>query len=179
MEQLTNARRELASHLEVLAERAGKQKRNKPSAAEVEELIKKGDVSCPKGMAYKAEGSDKQIKCIGPQPVRMNFAKARDYYKSLGFHLTPSDSPPTLRAEFGAELLVFTFATSNDPAPAKCLMYYPPPQIPWQEAVARLTGAQLNRIKRDAPVPLPDGDVPLRVDETQSKLVVYLGGGCS
>jgi hypothetical protein len=178
VEQLTNARRELASHLDVLKERAGKQKRTKPTAAEVEELIKHGDASCPRGMAYKAEGSDKQVRCIGPQPIRMSFAKARDYYKSLGFRVTPSESPPGLRAEFGAELLVFGFATVNDPAPPRCLTYYPPPQMPWQEAVARLTGAQLNRIKQGAPVPLPDGEVPLRVDESQEKLVIYLGSGC-
>jgi len=178
VEQLTNARRELGSHLEVLNERAGKQKRSKPTPAEVEELIKHGDPSCPRGMAYKAEGSDKQVRCNGPQPIRMNFAKARDYYKSLGFRLTPSDSPPSLRAEFGAELLVFSFATGNDSAPPRCLTYYPPPQMPWQEAVARLTGAQLNRIKLGAPVPLSDGEVPLRVDESKEKLVIYLGGAC-
>ena len=49
VEQLTNARRELASHLEVLNERAGKQKRSKPTPAEVDELIKHGDPSCPRG----------------------------------------------------------------------------------------------------------------------------------
>ncbi|MFZ5893204.1 MAG: hypothetical protein ACOY0T_19245 [Myxococcota bacterium] len=178
VEQLTNARRELASHLEVLNERASKQKRNKPSAAETEELIKHGDASCPRGMAYKAEGSDKQVRCTGPQPIRMNFAKARDYYKSLGFRVTPSDAPPSLKAEYGAELLTFTFAAPNDSAPPRCLTYYPPPQMPWQEAVARLTGAQLNRIKAGAPVPLPDGEVPLRVDEGKDKLVIYLGAGC-
>jgi hypothetical protein len=176
-EQLTNARRELASHLETLNERAAKKKREKPSAAETEELIKHGDNSCPRGMAYKAEGSDKQIRCTGPQPVRMSYEKARDYYKSLGFRVTENE-PANLRAEYGAELLVFAFGAKNNPSPARCLTYYPPPQMPWQEAVARLTGAPLHRIKAGAPVPLPDGDVPLRVDEGKDKLVIYLGAAC-
>lgn len=175
VEQLTNARRELSAHLETLNERAAKKKREKPSAAETEELIKHGDGSCPRGMAYKAEGSDKQIRCTGPQPIRMTYEKARDYYKNLGFRVTEKDA--SLRAEYGAELLVFDFASKNEGAP-RCLTYFPPPQMPWQEAVARLTGAQLNRIKPGAPVPLPDGEVPLRVDEGKDKLVIYLGSGC-
>lgn len=178
VEQLTNARRELAAHIETLNERAAKKKREKPSAAEVDELIKHGDASCPRGMAYKAEGSEKQIRCIGPQPIRMNFQKARDYYKSLGFRVSESAAPARVRAEYGAELLIFDFATQNDTNAARCLTYFPPPQMPWQEAVARLTGAQLNRIKAGAPVPLADGDVPMRVDEGKDKLVIYLGAAC-
>ncbi|HET9930927.1 MAG TPA: hypothetical protein VFQ35_09580 [Polyangiaceae bacterium] len=177
VEQLTNARRELAAHIETLNERAGKTRRNKPTPEQVEELIKHGDSSCPRGMAYKAENSDKQIRCTGPQPIRMTFEKARDYYKSLGFRVTATESPPSLRAEYGAELVLFSFA-NKDEGP-RCLTYYPPPQMPWAEAVARLTGAQLNRIKENTPVPLSGGDVPLRVDEGKDKLIVYLGSGCS
>lgn len=177
VEQLTQARRELAAHLETLNERAQKVRRNKPSAEQVAEFIKHGDPSCPRGMAYKDEGSDKQIRCTGPQPIRMSFSKARDYYKSLGFRVTAGDAPPALRAEYGAELLLFSFENKDDAGP-RCLTYYPPPQMPWAEAVARLTGAQLNRIKPNAPVPLSDGNVPLRVDEGKDKLIVYLGAGC-
>ena len=177
VEQLTNARRELSAHLETLKERAGKTRRNKPTPEQIEELIKHGDSSCPRGMAYKAENSEKQIRCTGPQPIRMTFEKARDYYKNLGFRVTATEAPLSLRAEYGAELVLFSFANKDDGP--RCLTYYPPPQMPWAEAVARLTGAQLNRIKQDAPVPLSGGDVPLRVDEGKDKLIVYLGSGCS
>ncbi len=177
VEQLTNARHELSAHLETLKERAGKTRRNKPTPEQIEELIKHGDSSCPRGMAYKAENSDKQIRCTGPQPIRMTFEKARDYYKNLGFRVTATEAPLSLRAEYGAELVLFSFANKDDGP--RCLTYYPPPQMPWAEAVARLTGAQLNRIKQDAPVPLSGGDVPLRVDEGKDKLIVYLGSGCS
>jgi hypothetical protein len=177
-EELSKARSELASHLEVLNQRSGRQRRAKPSAAETEELIKHGDPSCPRGMAYKAEDSDKQVRCIGPQPIRMPWAKVREYYKAQGFRVDATDAPPTLRVEYGAERIVFGYEAANSANAPKCLTYYPAPGIPWQEAVARVTGADLRRIKRDSPVPLPDGDVPLHVDETKDKLVIALGA-CS
>jgi hypothetical protein len=173
-EQLARAQSELKVHLDSLATRGEKKRREKPSAEQIEELIKKGDVSCPRGMAYKAEGSERQIKCIGPQPVKMSLAVAREYYKGLGFRVTPTDNPPGLKAEYGAELMVFSYATSTSPAP-RCLAVYPEPRMPWQEVVARATGAPLNKIKEGAPVPLADGPVPLRVDEGKDKLVIWLG----
>ncbi len=174
-EQLSAARSELRTHLDALSHRKGRKKKAEPSASEVEELVKHGDTSCPRGMAYKAEGSDRQIRCTGPQPIRMNFAAARAYYTGLGYRLTVADNPPQLKAEYGAELLVFSYAAPNDEKAPRCLTLYPPPQMPWQEAVARATGGQLNKIKNGAPVPLPDGDVPLQVEEGNDKLIVRLG----
>ena len=109
VEQLTNARHELSAHLETLKERAGKTRRNKPTPEQIEELIKHGDSSCPRGMAYKAENSDKQIRCTGPQPIRMTFEKARDYYKNLGFRVTATEAPLSLRAEYGRRTRVVHF----------------------------------------------------------------------
>lgn len=174
VEQLSGARNELRTQLVALERRAGRKKRVKATPAEVEEAIKKGDPSCPRGMAYKAEGSDRQIKCTGPQPVRMSLNVAREYYKGMGYRVTVTEAPTVLKAEYGAELMVFSYGGPTDKAPA-CLTLYPPPQMPWQEAVARATGAQLQKIKQDAPVPLPDGDVPLRVEEGNDKLIVRLG----
>jgi len=175
VDQLNGARNELSTQLVALERRAGRKKRAKPTPAEVEEAVKRGDPSCPRGMAYKAEGSERQIKCTGPQPVRMSLATAREYYKGLGFRVTVSDAPTVLKAEYGAELLVFSYAAPNDTQGPRCLTLYPQPQMPWQEAVARATGAQLPKIKQGAPVPLPDGEVPLRVEEGSDKLVIYLG----
>jgi len=126
-------------------------------------------------MAYKAEGSDRQIKCIGLQPVRMNWANARDYYSSLGYHVATSENPPTLRAEHGSELFIFTYAKVEDTGPPRCLTLYPEAQIPWQEAVSRATGAPIQKLKPGSPVPMSEGDVQLRLDEGKDKLIIYLG----
>lgn len=172
-DELIGARNELRAHLVALERRANRKKRAKPSPAELEEYSKKGDPSCPKGMAYKAEGSDRQIRCIGPQPVRMTLAVAREHYTGRGFRVTATEHPPTLKAEYGAELMVFAYDAAT--AAPRCLTLYPAPQMPWQEAVARATGAQLPKIKKDVPVPLPDGEVPLRVEESSDKLIIRLG----
>ena len=173
--QLTLARNALALHIQTVKERSPRQKRTKPTAAELEELVKRGDPNCPKGMAYKAEASDRQIKCIGLQPIRMNWAKARDYYSNLGYHVVTTDNPPAVRAEHGSELFVFTFTKTDDPQPPRCLAIYPEAQIPWQEAVSRATGSPIQKLKIGSPVPMSEGDVALRVDEGKDKLVIYLG----
>jgi hypothetical protein len=174
-EQLARAESELKVQIQAIERRGERKKRAKPSAAETDELVKKGDNSCPRGMAYKAEGSDRQIKCTGPQPVRMSFATAREYYSGSNYRVTPSADNSELRVEYGAELMVFTYAAPNDSNPPKCLTLYPVPDMPWQEAVARATGASLPRIKRDAPVPLSGGDVPLKIEDGKDKLVIRLG----
>jgi hypothetical protein len=175
VEQLNLARNALAMHLETVQERSFRQKRAIPTAVQLDDLVKHGDANCPKGMAYKPEGSDHSIKCIGLQPIRMNWSKARDYYSNLGFHVASTENPPALRAEHGAELLVFSFARVDDSEPPRCLTLYPEPQIPWQEAVSRATGAPIQKIKPGSPVPMAEGDVALRVDEGKEKLVIYLG----
>ncbi len=174
-EQLARAESELKVQIKTIERRAERKKRAKPTPAELDELVKKGDASCPRGMAYKAEGSERQIKCTGPQPVRMSFATARNYYSGSNYRVTPNASATELRVEYGAELMVFSYAAANDSNPPKCLTLYPLPDMPWQEAVARATGAPLPRIKRTAPVPLAGGDVPLRIEEGKDKLVIYLG----
>jgi hypothetical protein len=175
IEQLSIARSSLAMHAELVKDRAARQKHVKPNAAQLDEFAKHGDPNCPKGMAYKTEGSDRQIKCIGLQPIRMNWAKARDYYSNLGYHVETSESPPTLRAEHGSELFIFSYAKVDDTEPPRCLTLYPEAQIPWQEAVSRATGAPIQKLKFGAPVPMSEGDVQLRVDEGKDKLIIYLG----
>ena len=175
VEQLNLARNALALHVQTVKERSSQKKRVKPTPAELEELVKRGDPNCPKGMAYKPEGSDRQIKCIGLQPVRMNWQKARDYYSNLGFHVVTTEKPPSIRAERGSELFVFTYSKLDDPQPPRCLMIYPEASVPWQEAVSRATGAPIQKLKSGSPVPMADGDIALRVDEGKDKLVIQLG----
>ncbi len=175
VEQLNLARNALALHVQTVKERSSQKKRAKPTPAELDEWVKRGDPNCPKGMAYKAEGSDRQIKCIGLQPVRMNWQKARDYYSNLGFHVVTTENPPSIRAERGSELFVFTYSKLDDPQPPRCLMIYPEASVPWQEAVSRATGAPIQKLKGGSPVPMADGDIALRVDEGKDKLVIQLG----
>ncbi len=175
VEQLNIARNSLAMHAALVKDRATRQKRVKPTPAQLDEFAKYGDPTCPKGMAYKVEGADRQIKCIGLQPVRMNWAKARDYYTNLGYHVATSESPPTLRAEHGSELFVYSFTRVDDTEPPRCLTLYPEAQIPWQEAVSRATGAPIQKLKLGSPVPMSEGNIQLRVDEGKDKLIIYLG----
>ncbi len=150
-------------------------KRKKLNQNEIDELVRSGDSDCPRGMAYNIEGTDRTVKCVGLLPVRMSWHKTVDYYTKRGYHVVTTDSPPSVRAEHGAELNVFVFSKREDPSPATCLTIYPEPSVPWQEAVARVTGVPLPRIKLGAPLPMPDGKLPMRIDEGKDKLVIHLG----
>lgn len=175
VEQLQLARNSLSEHAETVKRHAAKPKRTKPSANELSELLKHGDPQCPKGMAYKLEGSDRQVSCTGLQPIRMNWRKVREYYSNLDFRVTTTDAPPTVQAERGSEKYVFSYSKPEDTSPPRCLTIYPKPELPWQEAVSRATGAQLPKLKLGSPVPTSDGEVALRVDEGKDKLVIHLG----
>jgi hypothetical protein len=175
VEQLNLARKALTLQIETLKSRSPRAKRVKPTPAELDELVKHGDPKCPKGMAYNVEGSDRQIKCTGLQPIRMSWHKARDYYSNLGFHVVTTNEPPAVRAEHGSELYVFTYSRVEDTQAPRCLTIYPDANIPWQEAVSRATGASINKLKEGSPVPTAEGEVALRIDSGPNKLVVYLG----
>jgi hypothetical protein len=175
IKQLQLARDSLTRHLETAKSLAARPKRTKLSASEVGDLLKHGDPQCPKGMAYNIEGTDKQVSCTGLQPIRMNWSQAREYLSKLGFHVTTTDSPPAVQAERGSEKYLFTYSRTNDSSPPRCLTIYPKPELPWQEAVARATGAQMQKLKLGSPVPTTDGNVALRVDEGKDKLVIRLG----
>ena len=175
VEQLQLAHNSLSEHAETVKRLARKPKLPKLNPSEVNELLKHGDPQCPKGMAYKIEGSDRQVSCTGLQPIRMNWSKAREYYAKLDFRVTMTDSPPTVQAEHGSEKYIFTYSRPDDTSPPRCLTIYPKPELPWQEAVGRATGAQLQKLKLGSPIPTTDGNIALRVDEGKDKLVIYLG----
>lgn len=175
VEQLQLARSSLAAHLESVKQHPSRPKRAALNPSEISELVKRGDPQCPKGMAYNVEGSDQQVKCTGLVPMLMNWGRARDYYSKLGFHVTTTDGPSTIRAERGSELYILTFDKPDDTQPPRCLKIYPEPNVPWQEAVGRVTGVPLIKLRQGSPVPMPSGNVPLRIDEGKDKLIVYLG----
>ena len=176
-DELLKAKNELAGHADYLKRKAARPPpRRKRTPVEFAQIALHGDPNCPKGQAYKEEGSNKEIKCVGLELADMGFAKAEEYFRGRGFKLTESDAPPTLKAEYGAELYVYTYAAPKDEHPPRCLTLYPVPGASWEEAAGRATGAPLRHLEKDkTTVETGHGKVPLRVDQSETKLVVYIG----
>jgi hypothetical protein len=168
--QLGIAQRKLDSHAQFLRQQATKKVL---TPEQLEQLVKQGDPDCPKGQSYSYEKSGKKVKCTGPQIVDMNWQQAREYFSRRGFKLTSSEK--TLKAESGSESYTYTFARSEDTAPAQCLVVFAAPQIPWEETAARVTGERPRRIKRDEPVQTKSGPKNLKVEEDAIQAVIRLG----
>lgn len=173
VEQLKKARDQIALHRQRLEQRVSKNVSVKLTPQELEELVKKGDPSCPRGQAYKHRDSGKEVRCTGLQPIAMSFGQAKAFYGDRGFKLKEAESPRTLEAEYGSEKYVFRFA--NEDSPPECLTIYPRPGMSWEEAVARTTGARPDRMSGKTTVDTPRGSVNLRVVDTIHKLIVHLG----
>jgi hypothetical protein len=156
-ELLLKAKRELSAQLELLVQRENRKKLDAPTAAELLELVKNGDASCPKGQAYKPRDSKNEVRCTGPQLVDMPAAALKTYYGERRFKLTTTESPATLRAEHGAETFVFAF-DRPDGTP-RCVTAYAVPGVSWQEVAARLTGAQPEKLKLGQPVKSSKGEL--------------------
>jgi len=174
-DELTQAKNQLAGHLDDLRAKQNRVKKPKLSPDELAALVRNGDPNCPKGQAYRDADLKKEVRCTGPVPIGMNFAQAKAYFDARNYKLTVTDSPPALRAEYGAELLLFTFAAPNDPNPAKCLTIYPPPGESWEEATARLTGVLPKRLEKATTVPTDHGALALHVDNSDTKVLIQVG----
>ena len=175
VKELTKARDQLFAHKQRLEQHVSKKATAKLTEAELEELVKNGDPTCPKGQAYKHGDSGKEVRCTGLQPIAMNYEQAKEFYAERGFKIKEVDSPPTIEAEFGGEKYLFYFDRKGSSNPPVCLTIYPRPDMSWQEAVARTTGARLDRMTGKNAVDTPRGKVDLRVVETLHKLIVHLG----
>ncbi len=157
-EQLLKAKRELAAQRELLQQRESRKKLEAPSAAELAELVKNGDPSCPKGQAYKPKDSKNEVRCTGPQLVDMPLAALKNYFSERRFKLKVEADPPSLRAEHGAETFVFAFDRGNEAAPRR-VSAYAVSGVSWQEGTARLTGAAPERLKLEQPVKSAKGEL--------------------
>ena len=176
-DELQKAKNELSGHADFLKRKAARPPaRKKHTPEELASIALHGDPDCPKGQAYKEDGSGKEIRCTGPELADMGFAQADAYFRGRGYKISETDSPPTLRAEYGAELYVYTYAAPKDDHPARCLAFYPAPGVPYQEATGRITGTPLRRIDKSTPtIDTSRGKVPFRVDENDTKLIIYIG----
>jgi cell fate (sporulation/competence/biofilm development) regulator YlbF (YheA/YmcA/DUF963 family) len=173
--ELEKAQRMLSTHLERLREHLAKPKQEPLSAEEVARRAKNGDPNCPRGQAYMHKQSNTNIRCTGPVPIEMTFAEAEKYFAGRGYKLDRQASPKSLTVEFGAEKQIFRYADADAASPPRCIVSYPPPGVTWQEATARLTGVAPNRLDLNKPVKGRQGDMTLRVDEGENKLIVSVG----
>ena len=171
--KLLEAKNQITAQIALLERKAARKAGPTLSAADLERVQKDGDPSCPKGQAYKHAGIDKEIKCTGPQLIDMPMDAVKAYFDTRHYKLTVTDAPSRVRAEFGAELFVFTF---DEPATgAKCLELYPAPNIPWREAVGRATGVRLDKLKNPGTIAAKRGDLALHVEDTDNKQLARIG----
>jgi hypothetical protein len=171
--KLLEAKHQITAQIDLLERKAARKSGPALSVADLERLQKEGDPSCPKGQAYKHAGVDKEIRCSGPQLIDMPLDAVKVYFGARNYKLTVTESPTRVRAEFGAELFVFTFDRAG--AGAKCLELYPAPNIPWREAVGRATGVRLDKIKNGGTIGAKRGDLTLAVEDTAQKQVAHIG----
>jgi hypothetical protein len=169
-DQLTVVRRKLQSHQEYIAHAENKKAL---TPAEIDQLVKNGDPTCPKGTAYMYQKSQRKIECKGPQIVDMNWTQATEYFSHRRFKISNEGSK--LKAESGSVSHTYTFAKQEDSSPASCLVVYSTPTIPWEETAARLTGEKPRRIKRGEPIKTASGPKPLTVEQTEIQWVVKIG----
>jgi hypothetical protein len=172
--KLVEAKNQISAHRALLQRKAA-QKKDAPTAAELDKLVKDGDPTCPAGQAYKQRGASANIRCTGPQLMDMGMQAVKDYYATRRFKVQTSDGPPRLRAEYGAELYVFTYDKPNDTAGPKCLELYPAPGVRWQEAVARATGMPLDRVEPGKTVKAARGELAIAADDSAQKQTAKLG----
>jgi hypothetical protein len=176
VESLMAARNQLTGHAAYLEKRATFKQEKALTPAELERLVKEGDPKCPKGQAYRPKDLEKEIRCTGPQPADMTRKRAEEYFTERGYTVRKSDSPPTLRAELGGELFVFTHRGTGDGAEPRCLTVYPPPGMSWQEAAARVTGVPPQKLdKEPTSVRTGRGALTMKVTDTEKKVTVEIG----
>lgn len=176
VEELGAAHQKLAAHRDRVLRRdeLRRQKAEIPPA-DLAGLVKSGDPKCPRGQAYLHKKSNQRIRCTGPQPIDMNAAQATEYFKGRGYKLTPGAAARELRFEYGAELIVYRYRDLDSTVGAECVLLYPPPDMSWQEATARLTGVAPARLASGRA--LSGGAQPRAfvVEETQAKVVAQIG----
>lgn len=173
-DELQRARNQLFAQVEYLKKKASRPAAKKRTPEEVAALVKSGDPDCPKGQAYRPNGEKQEIKCTGPQIVEFDAKRVESYFGGQGYKISKSESPRTVKAEYGAELYVFTYA-GGETDPPECVTLYPPPGTSWQEAAARATGTQPARLKADGTVRTARGELRLSVEDSDKATIVRVG----
>jgi hypothetical protein len=175
-EELGKALEQLTAHRDRMLRRAEMlEQRKEISPEELARIIDAGDPKCPRGQAYLHKKSGKRIVCVGPQPVDMTRPQAEQYFKTRGYKQSPGGTPAELRFEYGAELLVLTYADTAGASAPRCVTLYPPPDRSWQEATARLTGVAPARLKPNQPIRRAGGPLAFALEESAQKVIARIG----
>jgi hypothetical protein len=170
---LRAARDRLSSHRTLLVERDERKRGSSLTPEQLESYVKSGDPNCPKGQAYSHKPSGKEIRCTGLRPAEMSRALAEKYFKGKGFRAIQGAPSERLSMESGAERYLFYYRDAAGSAPPYCLVLYPKPGIPWQEAISRLTGTSPEKLKLGGTVTVSGNALAIAVDE--KNVVVKLG----
>lgn len=173
VEKITDAQRQLTSHVNALKERAEREKRPKLTPEQLAELKAKGDRSCPKGQEYEHYQNGVVIKCTGPQLYEMSPADVTEYFKRRGFR--KSETGNRLSFERGAQVLEFEYPAISADAVPECVTIVADPGIPWQETVIRATGVKPRGLKLGKPVTTTRGARELLVEGGPEQFTVKLG----
>lgn len=172
-DELTRAKNQLSAQADYLKKKASQPSQKKQTPDELASLVKNGDPDCPKGQAYRPKDANQEVHCTGAQVVDFSLAHAESYFGARGYKITKTDAPKTLKAEYGGELIVFTYDVSEDAA--KCVTLYPPPGMSWQESTSRATGVQPARLKASGTVRTSRGELPLQVEDSEKAVIVRIG----
>jgi hypothetical protein len=165
VKELSAGRERLEAHLVLVEQRAERKKtREALTPEQLEQLVRDGDPNCPKGQARRDKATNKEIRCIGPQPVEMNWEQAKKYFASRNFHHVPTSDDSVLTFESGAERYVFRYAEKDSSSPATCIIINPRPGTSWQETVARSTGVAPEKLRDGGTVGVAQGKLPLSID---------------
>lgn len=173
VEKITQAEAEITAHVKALEERATREKRPKLTEAELDELEKKGDPTCPRGQQYEHHQDKRLIDCKGPQLFEMNWEQASEYWARRGFVERVDGSK--LEFERGAQAITFHYPAAKSTSSARCLEIVADPGIHWQETVTRATGVQPRYLSLDKPVAAGNQKVPLLVEGGPEQYTVKLG----
>jgi hypothetical protein len=175
VDNLIKARAQFQAQHDALLKRAARAQHAALSPDDLARLLKNGDPNCPKGQAYEAGPDKKLVKCSGPQIVELGWDAAKKYFDSRGYSTTLTDTPPTLKAEYGSEVFTFTYSAKSDPKPPVCLSVVGAPGVPWQEVTMRASGVQPQKLERDKPIHVGDRTLTLAVGGDATQAVVSLG----
>ena len=176
VDELGAAHQKLAAHRERVVRRDElRRQKSEIPPEDLAPLVKSGDPKCPRGQAYLHKKSNQRIRCTGPQPIDMNAAQATEYFKGRGYKLTPLADARQLHFEYGSELVVYRYRERDSSVPAECVLLYPPPDMSWQEATARLTGVAPARLASGRPISGGAHPRAFVVEETQAKVVARIG----
>ena len=162
--ELRAARDRLSSHRVLLVERDERKRSSTLTPEQLDKYVKSGDPNCPKGQGYLHKASGKEIKCTGPRPAEMPRSQAEAYFKAHGFRAMAEATAERMMMEAGGERYVFYYRGENGSAPF-CLLIYPKPGIPWQEASSKLTGISPEKFKPGGAVTVSGRLLAIVVDE--------------